>query len=127
MNGYIERARDALASAQLLFEAGHLAGAANRAYYAFFHAAQATVAKFAGIDPRRLKTHSGLRRLFDLHIVTPGLINKDVAAHFSSVESTRLVADYGDEPLQREEIDASIQRARAFVDACAELLKRDGK
>ena len=123
MNGYISRAREALTCAQLLFDAGQLAGAANRAYYAFFHAAQATLAQVTALNPRTIKTHQGLRRLFDLHVVKTGLIKEAVAADFSSVSSTRIIADYGDAPLQRDEVEASIERARAFVEACNQLIR----
>jgi uncharacterized protein (UPF0332 family) len=121
MNGHLVRAEEALESARLLFEAGKLAGAANRVYYAFFHAAQAAVAKIAGIDPRTIRTHQGLRRLFDLHVVKAGLMDTHLAADFGSVASTRIVADYGDEPLQGDEVEHSIRRARDFVDACRHL------
>ena len=124
MSGYVAKAREALASAQLLLGAGQLGGAANRAYYAFFHAAQAAIAHVAGINPRTVKTHNGLHRLFELHIVKAGLIEQSVASDFSSVESTRIVADYGDDPIQRDEVEAAIQRAGVFIDACEQLLQR---
>lgn len=123
MTGHISKAHDALMAAQLLLDAGHLGSAANRAYYAFFHAAQAAVAHVAGINPSTIKTHNGLRRLFELRIVKPGMIALDIATHFRSVESTRIVADYGDEALQRDEVVAALDRARVFVSACEKLLE----
>jgi uncharacterized protein (UPF0332 family) len=49
MSIHITKAQEALKSAQFLLEAGDHAGAANRAYYAVFHAARAAVAHVAGI------------------------------------------------------------------------------
>lgn len=92
MNGYLAKASEALASAHLLLEAGQLTGAANRAYYAFFHVAQATIAEVAGINPRTIKTHRGLWTQFNLNIVSAGLIDKEVAAYVSAIESTRITA-----------------------------------
>ena len=75
MTGYVARARDALETAQFLFDAGRHAGAANRTYYAAFYAAQAVIAQIARINPRTIKTHHGLRRLFELHVTKAGLID----------------------------------------------------
>jgi uncharacterized protein (UPF0332 family) len=123
MTGYLSKARDALMSARLLFDARDHTGAANRAYYAVFYAAQAVVAHVGGIDPRNVKTHRGLRRLFELHAVKAGVIDRDVATYFKTVESTRIVADYGDEAVQPDEVEATLGRAQTFVEACERLLK----
>ena len=55
MTLYLEKSREALESARLLFEAEHDGGAANRAYYAIFHAAQAVLARVASVKPRDIK------------------------------------------------------------------------
>jgi uncharacterized protein (UPF0332 family) len=123
MTSYLDKARGALVSARLLFDARDHSGAANRAYYAVFYAAQAVVAQVGGVKPRDVKTHHGLRRLFELHAVKRGLIDQEIAAYFNTVQSTRIVADYGDEAVQPKEAEAAMGRAEAFVDGCERLLK----
>jgi uncharacterized protein (UPF0332 family) len=71
----IARARRSAASAQLLFDAGDLNGACNRAYYAMFDAARAAL--LAGDEPvnsEAIKTHSGLIAAFSLQVIKPGFI-----------------------------------------------------
>jgi len=123
MTGYVARARDAPETAQLLLEAGRDAGAANRTYYAAFYAAQAVIAHAAGINPRTIKTHHGLRRLFELHVTKAGLIDHEIATQFNNIASMRIIADYGDEPLHRDEVEAALRRAEAFVSACENLVR----
>jgi uncharacterized protein (UPF0332 family) len=117
-NEYLERAREALRSAELLFAAGDTIGAGNRAYYAAFYAAGTAIAHVAGITVTDVKTHHGLRRLFDLHLVKTGLIDRDIASLFSSIESTRIAGDYRGQRPQRSEIEAALRDAAEFVDAC---------
>jgi uncharacterized protein (UPF0332 family) len=126
MTGHMDKSRDALMSARLLFDAGHYSGAANRAYYAVFHAARTVVAQVGDIDLRRVRTHHGLRRLFELHIVKAGLIDQEIAAYFNTVESTRIAADYGDELVDAREVEATLGHAHAFLTACERLLKISG-
>jgi hypothetical protein len=38
-------------------------------------------------------------------------------------QSTPIVADYGDEPLQRDEVEEAIRRAQAFVQACEAIVR----
>jgi uncharacterized protein (UPF0332 family) len=121
-DAYLGRARRDLASAKALAAIGDGGGAANRAYYAVFQAARAVVSALADIDPQTIKTHSGLRRHFELCAVKPGLMDRAVARHFNDVEGTRLVADYTLEPLDPAEIVAAIEEAERFVTACASIV-----
>src|SRR5439155_424827 len=118
MNEQMRLAEDTLKSARILLEAHDHVGAANRAYYSMFYVARAAVAHVTGIEITKVKTHHGLRRLFELHVVKPGLISRDIARSFNEVEETRIAADYADQVLQRAEVEAAIQDAESFVKAC---------
>ena len=59
-----------LAAAHDLVTCRRYEDAVSRAYYAAFHAATATLLSL-GIES---KTHGGLRALFALHVVRPGLV-----------------------------------------------------
>lgn len=123
MSAYMEKAEDALASAQLLLDAGRYVGAVDRAYYAVFHAQRAVIAAVCGIDPGEIKTHHGVRQMFEMHVVKAGLIELSIAADARPLEAARIAADYMTEPTSREEAEAAIACARPFVAACDGLVR----
>jgi uncharacterized protein (UPF0332 family) len=122
MNPYEKRAVQNLQSAEFLLRAEDTTAAANRAFYAVFQAARAALAHIAAVDPKEIKTHLGLRRLFELHVVKTGLVTREIAQHFNDTESTRLIADYGEEIIEFAEAEAAVRDARAFVEACQRLI-----
>jgi uncharacterized protein (UPF0332 family) len=116
--GLIARARRSAASAKLLFDAGDLNGACNRAYYAMFDAARAAL--FAGdesVNSEAIKTHSGLIAAFSLHVIKPGLIPAQYGRSLRQVDQIRLIADYSDEGVDRERGLSAIEQAKHFIEA----------
>lgn len=71
----MERAMQALQSAQVLTSTGDAAGAMNRAYYAAFYGASAAL-RTVGESPR---THAGTQRHFYFHFVQTGRLPVSVA------------------------------------------------
>jgi uncharacterized protein (UPF0332 family) len=120
---YINRAYGALQDARILFQSGRAPGAANRAYYAMFYAARAVLAQIAGVPPSGVKTHRGLRRLFELHVVSAGLMDRAMARNFNEVQGTRIAADYGEDPVGLLEAEAALADAEAFVAACERIVE----
>ena len=120
----IARARRSAASAKLLFDAGDLNGACNRAYYAMFDAARAAL--LAGGEPvnsEAIKTHSGLIAAFSLHVIKPGSIPAQYGRSLRQVDQIRLIADYSDEGVDRERGLSAIEQANHFVDAVSSYLE----
>jgi uncharacterized protein (UPF0332 family) len=120
----IARARRSAASAQLLFDAGDLNGACNRAYYAMFDAARAAL--LAGDEPvysEAIKTHSGLIAAFSLHVIKPGLIPEQYGRSLRQVDQIRLIADYSDEGVDRERGLSAIEQANHFVEAASSYVE----
>jgi uncharacterized protein (UPF0332 family) len=114
----IVRARRSAASAKLLFDAGDLNGACNRAYYAMFDAARAAL--LAGDEPvnsEAIKTHSGLIAAFSRHVIKPGRIPAQYGRSLRQVDQIRLIADYSDEGVDRERGLSAIEQANQFVEA----------
>jgi uncharacterized protein (UPF0332 family) len=71
----IARARRSATSAKLLFDAGDLNGACNRANSAMFDAARAALhASKEPVKSEVIKTHSGLIAAFSLYLIKPGRI-----------------------------------------------------
>jgi len=46
-----------------------------------------------------------------------------MANQLNNIESMRIVADYGDEPLHRDEVETALRRAEAFVSACENIVR----
>ena len=114
----IARARRSAASAMLLFDAGDLNGACNRAYYAMFEAARAAL--MAGeetVNSEAIKTHSGLITAFSLYVIKPGFIPAQYGRSLRQADQVRLIADYSDEGVDRERARSAIEQANQFVDA----------
>jgi uncharacterized protein (UPF0332 family) len=115
---YIAKAEKALSTARLLVKAKDADGACNRAYYAMFDAAHATL--FAlGIEglTRPIKTHNGLVAMFGQEVVVAGHLPAAHGEDLNRVESLRLLADYSDESVKLTDAAWAVERAEAFVDA----------
>lgn len=111
------KARRALASADKLLQDGDNDGACNRAYYAMFDAARASlIASKAPVPPEIAKTHSGLIAAFSLHLVKPGLFPVELGRAFNRAEDLRLVADYKGDPITEEEALWALQHAKTFLE-----------
>jgi uncharacterized protein (UPF0332 family) len=122
MRPHLQKAEQSLRSARLLFDAGDLDGAINRAYYACFDAARGVLETIAGIDTREVKTHSGLIRLFNLKVVKAGLMPLEIGRLIGREEQLRLFADYGDGVHDRAEAELAIGQAAEFLAACTALI-----
>ncbi len=110
-------ADEAMAGAELLLDAGNRAGAANRLYYAAFHAARAALAT----KGRYAKTHTGLISSFAQTFGEVPVLKK--------LFGIRAVADYG--PAERfvETIDDLLRYrddAKAFIDRCRAIVDEAG-
>ncbi len=117
----IERAREALASADLLNDHGHLNDAISRLYYCVLYYVRAVLLT-EGLEPR---SHEGALRLFSLHFVKSGVFPPESAHLFSRLMKYREEADYNpayvfagtDYAALRAEVDALIGRTREHLKA----------
>ena len=86
----IQRAKRALASAELLIREGDLEGAVSRSYYAMFYAAEAILLT-KNLNP---SSHKGVITLFGEHFVKAGIFPKEMSKRFKNSFDRRLVGDY---------------------------------
>jgi uncharacterized protein (UPF0332 family) len=84
------RAREAMRAAQLLMKADCSADAISRTYYALLHAAKAALY----VHDVSADSHRAVRRMFGLHLVRSGEIEKSWSVHLSKGLDERLAADY---------------------------------
>ncbi len=110
---HIELAEEELSSAKLLLQNSKLRDAISRAYYSMFHAAKALLL-MKGLNPRK---HSGVIRMFGLHFVDEGFLERVYAKYLTSAFSLRSKADYDVyyEPSE-EEAEAVVENAERFFE-----------
>lgn len=95
--------------------------AANRFYYACFHAAQAALVHF-GLSAH---THAGTIAVFGRNFVKTEKIDKSLGAFFSRMEQLRMKADYNcDYDVTQTDVESMIQPARNFLAAIERLLAK---
>jgi uncharacterized protein (UPF0332 family) len=110
----LERAETSLAAGRTLLAEGFPDYAAGRAYYAAFYAATAAFLARGS----RFKTHSGLLRAVNLHLVRPGLLSADLGRELDWLGKLRVVGDYGQRRhVPEEEARHGLEVAAAVVEA----------
>lgn len=88
----IERAREDLEAAHLLFDAGNYRIANNRAYYAIFHAMRAVLA-FDNFDSSK---HSGIIAEFRRKYIKTEIFPAEMSKMIGSAFTIRNASDYDD-------------------------------
>lgn len=113
----MQRAENRLSAARLLADNGNNLDAANRVYYAIFHAAKALLHK-KGSNP---KTHEGTAS--ELGKLYRDELGKDMTRFFSQAQSKREAADYGEtSKISGEEIRKDINQAENFISKAKKVL-----
>jgi uncharacterized protein (UPF0332 family) len=116
----LARARETLDEARLMAESGHWNGCVNRLYYGCFYAVSALLLS------KNLSSskHTGVRSLFSIHFVQPGIFPKELAALYNTLFDARQESDYEDffraDP---EEIRQWLPLAERFIQTAARLLE----
>lgn len=87
-----ERAKECLAAAQQLIDTEQYMSAANRLYYAVFHAMRSVLA-FDGID---MKHHSGIISEFRRLYIKTGIFDKSLSNTITLAYDMRTGSDYDD-------------------------------
>lgn len=114
----VGRAREALQEARVLLDAGHVAAAVNREYYACFYAAAGLLLTEGRSSPR----HSGVRALFNQHWVKPGRVAVALGRTYGRLFVRRQRGDYADlTRFDPGDVRAWLDDAREFVEVVAAL------
>lgn len=110
----LARARKALLAAKTLLEKGLFEDCVSRAYYAVLHAAKASLS-LVGVESA---THNGVRRMFGLHLVKTGKMEKEFAEILTAEQEDREIGDY------EVGIEIEEERARQRVDEAEKFVQR---
>ena len=115
-----DKAKECLSAAHDLIETGNYRGAANRSYYAVFHAMRAVLA-FDEVDMRH---HSGIISEFRKRYLKTEILDKELSKTISDLFDIRTDCDYDDFfVVSRDEILMQVDRAELFLEAIQEYLK----
>ncbi len=117
----MERARETLGEARIMFDAGRINTYVNRLYYACFYAVSALLLT------RNFSTskHSYLRSLMHREFVKTGLIPKDLSRHFDVLFDSRLEGDYADfVRFKAEDVAGWLDKTQKFVDHIESLIQK---
>ena len=110
----LARAKKALFAAKTLIEKGLFEDCVSRAYYAVLHAAKAALF-LVGVES---DTHNGVRRMFGLHLVKTGKIEKEFAKILIAEQEDREIGDY------EANIEIEEERARQRVNEAEKFVQR---
>ncbi len=114
----------ALASAKLLLSNGDAEGACNRAYYAMFDAAHASLLRFGEkVNPSETKTHKGLIGAFGKYLVQTKMVSPDIGRSINQVENIRLLADYTGNEIPLDKATLAVEQADIFLATLTELTR----
>lgn len=116
-----EKSVSCLSSAKALKELGDYLGAANRTYYAIFHAIRSVLA----LDMVEFKRHSGNISYFRQNYVKTGIFDVELSEVLTSASEVRNSSDYDDfYVISKEEVDNQIENAEVFSRDIKEYLKK---
>lgn len=102
-----------LADAKLMLEHGRLESAADRAYYAMFHAAKAAVSIEVNKLPR---THKGVHTLFAQHFVATNKVDLSLHRDLTFGFELRLESSYEvDATFGEDVVQQLIAKADGFI------------
>jgi len=116
----LNRAGKALLAAKTLLENQLYEDCVSRAYYAVLHAAKAALVT-TGVEP---ESHGAVRRLFGLHLVKTGKIEKDFAKILIAEQEDREIGDYDIHiEIEQDTAQKRVRDAEKFVERINNFLQ----
>lgn len=114
----MERARETLEEARLMFSSNHLYGAANRLYYACFYAVCALLAHHEMSSSK----HGGVMSLLNHHFIKTGIVPLWLGKFYGKVYNDRTESDYGDMLSEIEITQEDFVTAKEFIETIASII-----
>lgn len=109
----IERAREELDTAELLFHNDKLKAANNRAYYSIYYSLTAVLC----LEPIAFKRHKDTIGYFNKHYVHTGMFPTEIGRSISKAAKVRHASDYDEFYIaSKEEAERQIQTAKRMID-----------
>ena len=117
------RAVKSLGAAEVLMHSSYPEDAVSRCYYAVLHAAKSALF----VHDVATASHAAVRRMFGLHLVRSGEIERQWASAFTEKMDDRLMADYSVHVhFSNEETRREYESSKAFLDRIRQYLIAKG-
>lgn len=115
----LRKAHETFEEIGILTSGNRWSGAANRLYYAVFHAVNALLIH----DGLYVNTHHGSHALFHLHYIKTGKMPIEYARLYSQLQTMREESDYNCVyEVEPEELIKRIEPAKQFIDDIEQIV-----
>ena len=116
---WLEKAEEAMASAELELSAGHTNFVVNRLYYACFYAVTALLLR----DGKQFVKHSAVKSEFSRTYIKPGRIDVTWNKFYQKLFDDRQESNYiPTATFDESEVSTRLQQAREFIDLIRSLI-----
>lgn len=117
----LKKARETFEDISILLNANRLNGAANRMYYAVFHAVCALLIN----DGHQVNTHKGSHALFSLNYIKTGILPKEYGLLYNQLQTMREESDYNCAyDVGIDELQQRLEPAKSLIDDIEKLIKK---
>ena len=110
-NFQLEKSRNTLAEAKLLYSNNYFTGAVNRIYYSVFY----SVAGLMSLFELSTSKHSGMLSNFNREIANKGLVSKELKDFYVEIFDKRQEGDYKVYKFANEEVKEWLDKAENFI------------
>ena len=116
----LKKARDTYEDIGILMDASRWSGAANRLYYAVFHAISALLIN----DGLQVSSHKGSHATFSLHYIRTGKLPIEYGRLYNQLQTMREESDYNCVyDVSPEELLSRIEPAKRLIDEIEQMVK----
>lgn len=117
----MERSKEALSAAELMYEEGHFNDAVNRLYYSCFYAVIALLAT-EGLHPSK---HTAARSFLNKNWIKTGRLSKETGFLYNTLFDRREKGDYGDYfRFQKEDVADWLKRVEKAVKEIFQVIEK---
>ncbi len=116
----LERAKETLKTAKVIFDIKDYKSANNRAYYAIFYAIRAILA----LERKDFKKHKDVIAYFNQYYINTEIFPKKLGHKISLAQSIREDSDYDDQYIaSKEKTQAQIETAEELIDVVEKYIE----
>lgn len=109
----LKKASETYEDIGVLIDANRLNGAANRMYYAVFHAVCALLIH----DGHQVNTHKGSHALFSQHYIKTGILPREYGQLYNQLQTMREESDYNCAyDVEMDELQQRLEPAKRLLD-----------
>ena len=122
VNLELKKAHDTFEEIGILTNANRWSGAANRLYYAVYHAINALLIH----DNHQVNTHNGSHAMFSLHYIKTGIFPIEYGRLYNQLQTMREESDYNCVyEVDPEELSSRIKPAQELIEAINKLINAE--